>query len=217
MDHDALARRRIQYETDGFDVADADPDPVVQFGRWYDAVSADLPEPHAMVVATVDADGGPEARTVLLRGIDGRGLTFFTNYRSAKGRALAVHPVAEALFLWLPVHRQVRVRGEVVRVDPVESDEYFATRPRGSQVASAASPQSEVVADRAELERRVAEVDDAHAGQPVPRPDHWGGYRLVPQRWEFWQGRPNRLHDRVRYRRGDPAADEAWVRERLAP
>ncbi len=214
MDNDELARRRIQYETTGFGVGDADPDPVVQFGRWFDGVAALLDEPNAMVVATVDTDGRPEARTVLLRGADERGLVFFTNYRSAKGRALAAAPVAELLFLWLPVHRQVRVRGTVVQVDAAESDVYFGSRPRPSQVASAASPQSEVVADRAELERRFAEVDAAHADGDVPRPEHWGGYRVVPDQWEFWQGRPDRMHDRVRYR---PDGVGGWVRERLAP
>lgn len=217
MDADDLATRRIQYETDGFDVADADPDPVVQFRSWFDAVADALPEPHAMVLATADAAGQPHARTVLLRGIDERGLTFFTNYESAKARQLDANPRAECVFLWLPVHRQVRVQGSVRPVDVVESDEYFASRPRGSQLGAWASPQSQVVASRDDLERYWRAADERFA-DPVPRPPHWGGFRVQPTAWEFWQGRPSRLHDRVRYRRSDQVGfGSAWVRERLAP
>lgn len=219
MDNDELARRRIEYETVGFDVSDAHPDPVRQFELWFDDVADQLPQPHAVVLATADADGAPSCRTVLLRGIDARGLVFFTNYDSAKGRDLAANPSAELLFVWLDVHRQVRVRGRVEPTSAAESDEYFSTRPRNSQLAAVASPQSEVLDDRASLERLVAEAAERHEGHEVPRPARWGGYRVVPDRWEFWQGRPGRLHDRIRYRLDDSGSPDGagWRLERLAP
>lgn len=214
---DDLARRRTAYESAGLEPADLDPDPVSQWRHWYDdAVEAGLYEPNAMVVSTVDADGRPDARYVLLRGADLDGFTFFTNLGSAKSRQLAVHPAASLTFGWLALHRQVRVRGSVSFVDDDEADEYWASRPRESQVASAASPQSQVLRDRSELDRLVAQVDAAHADRPVPRPAGWSGYRVQPDEIEFWQGRPARLHDRLRYRRGDGPRD-AWIIERLAP
>ena len=213
-DADQIRSRRIQYETEGLDLADIDADPVTQWHRWYDqAVEAGLVEPEAMTVATVDAEGRPDARIVLVRGVDEGGLVFFTNYTSAKGTQLETTPVASAVFGWLGLHRQVRVRGHVERLDAESSSEYFASRPRGSRIGAWASPQSSVIADRDELDRRVAEVEARFPGDDVPRPDFWGGWLIRPFEWEFWQGRPSRLHDRLRFsgRPGD------WTIERLAP
>ena len=210
-----LRDRRVQYETAGVDVGDLDPDPVAQWHRWHgEALTAGCVEANAMTVATIGTDGLPDARLVLARGVDEHGITFFTNYESAKSRQLAATPVAAAVFAWLDLHRQVRLRGTVERVAEAESDEYFASRPRGSQLGAWASPQSEVLADRAELERLVIGYDERFADGPVPRPPHWGGWRIVPVEWEFWQGRPSRLHDRLHYRR---VSDAAWTITRLAP
>lgn len=208
--------RREQYETEGLDVADVDSDPVVQWTRWHqDALDGGVAEPNAMTVATIGPDGVPDARIVLVREADQRGLVFYSNYNSAKSRQLDRAPVAAAVFSWLDLHRQVRVRARVERVSDTESDAYFASRPRGSQLGAWASPQSEVIEDRATLEALVIACDEEFTDGEVPRPPHWGGWRLVPLEWEFWQGRPSRLHDRLRYRRDD--ADGSWHISRLAP
>jgi pyridoxamine 5'-phosphate oxidase len=210
---DDLAAMRRDYEARGLDEADLLGDPLEQFRRWFDeARSAGLMEPNAMALATVDAAGPPAARTVLLKGLDARGLTFFTNLESRKARALAANPKASLLFWWPPQARQVRFEGEIERVEDGEADAYFASRPRGSQIGAWASAQSRVVAGRAALEAAEREIA-ARFPTEVPRPPFWGGYRLVPACVEFWQGRLNRLHDRLRYtRRG-----QGWTIERLAP
>lgn len=209
-----LAQLRRSYLLGTLDEAEVDPDPLVQLAAWLeDADRAGLVEPNAMVLATVGRDGHPDARTVLLKGLDGRGLTFFTQTRSAKGRQLAAHPHATVVFCWHPMDRQAIVGGPVTEVAREEVAEYFSSRPRGNQLAAWASPQSEVVADRAVLERAYAEVEARHAGAEVPLPDHWGGYRLAPHTVELWQGRRDRLHDRVRYR----LDAGAWLVERVAP
>lgn len=208
--------RRIQYETAGLDFADLDESPIQQWHAWYiEAAEAELPEPNAMAVGTIDAEGMPDSRIVLVRGFDDDGLTFFGNYNSAKGQQIDVNPVASAVFPWIGLHRQVRVRGTVEMLPRHESDAYFASRPRDSQLGAWASPQSEVISGREVLNERHAEFAEKFGGVEVLRPPHWGGWLLVPEVFEFWQGRPNRLHDRFRYRRDDETQD--WVIERLAP
>jgi pyridoxamine 5'-phosphate oxidase len=194
--------------------ADLDPDPIAQFRVWLkDAVEAGLPEPTAMVLATAGADARPLARHVLLKDVDERGFVWFTNYESTKGRQLEQNPHAALAFPWFAVRRQVIVAGSVERLSTAASDAYFATRERDSQLGAWASPQSQVIPDRATLEAAFDDVGRRFAGQPVPRPPHWGGFRLLPDIIEFWHGRPNRLHDRARYTR----EGEAWRVERLAP
>ena len=211
-----LRDRRIQYETAGLNLDDLDESPVQQWHAWYvEAAEAELPEPNAMAISTIDAEGMPDSRIVLVRGLDDDGLTFFGNYNSAKGQQLDANPVASAVFPWIGLHRQVRVRGTVELLPRHESDAYFASRPRDSQLGAWASPQSEVISGREVLNERHAEFAEKFAGLEVLRPPHWGGWLLVPEVFEFWQGRPNRLHDRFRYRRDDVTQD--WVIERLAP
>ncbi|HZQ06972.1 MAG TPA: pyridoxamine 5'-phosphate oxidase [Anaerolineae bacterium] len=210
----SLSELRIDYISKPLDERDADPNPFVMFQRWYDlAVAENLPEPNAMTVATASLDGKPSARIVLLRGVDARGFVFFTNYKSRKGEELASNPFAALVFFWQPLHRSIRIEGRVERVSAQASDAYFASRPRGSQLSSAASPQSQVIPNRQMLETRVKELD-AQFPDKVLRPPHWGGYRVLPDVFEFWQGRENRLHDRLRYTR---AKDNTWQVERLAP
>ncbi len=215
---DVLRDRRVQYETAGLDVVDVDPDPVEQWKRWHDeAFTAGVAEPNAMTVATIGADGVPDARIVLVRAADAAGIVFYTNYEGAKSRQLDARPVAAAVFSWLDLHRQVRFRARVERVSSTASDAYFASRPRASQLGAWASPQSEVIADRSLLDERIERYDAEFRDADVPRPDNWGGWRLVPFEWEFWQGRPSRLHDRLRYRRLGAASGAAWHIDRLAP
>jgi pyridoxamine 5'-phosphate oxidase len=209
---------REAYARDGLDEASVSVDPLQQFARWMqDAVDAGLPEPNAMVVATATRDGVPSARTVLLKGVDERGFAFFTNIGSRKGAELAVNPEAALVFPWHAIARQVRVSGPVSAVDSGEAAAYFASRPHESRLGAWASPQSQVIADRAELDARLAEATRRWpAGADVPKPVFWGGYRVLPEEVEFWAGREGRLHDRLRYRR-DPADPSTWLLERLAP
>ena len=209
----SLRDRRVQYETAGLDRDDLHVDPMVQWQRWYDeAESAGVTEPNAMTLSTIGADGIPDSRVVLARGADERGFVFYTNLESVKSQQL-VSGGASAVFAWLDLHRQVRVRGSVERVSDAESDGYFASRPRGSQIGAWASPQSQPIADRAVLEQLVEETTRRFEGVEVPRPPYWGGFLLRPIAFEFWQGRPSRLHDRFRY----TFANATWDVERLAP
>ena len=188
-------------------------DPFEQFGRWFEEAHAcEISEPNAMILATADANGRPAARTVLLKSFDTLGFVFFTNYESRKGRELAQNPHASLLFAWMDLERQVRLEGRVDKTSAQESDDYFDSRPADSRLGAWASPQSQVVPDRAAIEQRFVDVKQQY-GESPPRPLHWGGYRLVPDVFEFWQGRTNRLHDRVRYRKDG----SRWVIERLAP
>ena len=210
----SLRDRRVQYETAGLDLADLAATPIQQWHRWYDdAVEAGVAEPNAMTVSSNDAEGQPDARVVLAREVNDEGIVFYTNYESAKGIQLASAPFASAVFAWLDLHRQVRVRGEIEVVSSEESDAYFASRPRESQIGAWASAQSQVIAGREELELAVAEATQRFLGGDVPRPPHWGGLRIVPSTMEFWQGRPSRLHDRFRY----AWAGTQWSISRLAP
>lgn len=210
-----IADLRRSYTRAALDERDVDPDPTVQFRRWFrEALDAKAVEPNAMTLATVTADGTPDARIVLLKGADARGFVFYTDYRGQKAQELAARPRAALVFWWAELERQVRVVGMVERTSREESAAYFATRPRGSQIGAWTSRQSSVLPDRGALERDFAATQERFAkGGEVPLPEHWGGYRVVPIAYEFWQGRASRLHDRIRYAR----EGERWKRERLSP
>ncbi len=205
---------RIEYESAPLDLIDLDPDPFAQFSRWLDdAFAAEVPEPEAFVLSTVSAGGSPSSRTVLLKQFDQDGIVFYSNYRSAKAVDLSGEPRVAALFLWLPIHRQVRVEGRAEKVEAELSDAYFATRPPEARLASAASPQSQVVVSREELDGMLELLTRQYPDGNVPRPAHWGGYRIKPTLFEFWQGRRARFHDRFRFR----LDKERWLIDRLAP
>lgn len=214
MESPDLSRMRADYARDGLTESAAGDDPLALFGRWLnEAIDAELHEPNAMALATATPDGRPSVRIVLLKGLDDRGLTFFTGYESRKGTELEANPRAAATMLWHPLQRQVRVEGAVSRIDEAESDAYFQSRPRGSQIGAVASPQSRKIASREVLEQRVVEVEEMFGGHEVLRPPIWGGYRIALDSVEFWQGRQSRLHDRLRYVR----QSQGWRRDRLAP
>jgi pyridoxamine 5'-phosphate oxidase len=208
-----LAELRNDYALKSLDERDVDADPMKQFGVWMvEAIHAQAPEPTAMTLATASAKGRPAARIVLLKGVDPRGFVFYTNYASRKGRELAANPQAALTFLWKELERQVRIEGSVEKVSAAESNAYYATRPLGSRIGAWASPQSEAIENRAWLEKRWEELGRQHGENP-PLPPHWGGYRVIPDYLEFWQGRRSRLHDRIAYTR----SGNAWKIARLAP
>lgn len=217
-----LANLRRDYAKASLDIDDVTPGPREQFEKWLnEAISAELPEPNAMTLATVDPDGRPSARIVLIRRVDDRGITFFTNYDSRKGQALAAHPWASLVFFWPELERQIRIEGRVEKIDGRESDDYFHSRPIGSKLGAWASPQSEVIPNREWLELRQKNLEKTFPSESSvepPRPQHWGGYLLVADCFEFWQGRRSRLHDRIRYRKEQGwTAPDRWIIERLAP
>lgn len=214
MAKDLLWKVGEQYEGSPLDPADCDPDPFIEVRRWLSlAIDGGLPTANAMTLATVDERGRPAARMVLLKEIDDRGFVFYTSYDSRKASDLGAHPFAALVLYWEPLHRQIRIEGGIEKITAEESDAYFVTRPRGSQLGAIASPQSQVLESRQVLEARVAELEARYAEGPLPRPASWGGYRVVPDAIELWQGQPSRLHDRVRYR----LDGTVWTRERLAP
>jgi pyridoxamine 5'-phosphate oxidase len=206
---------REDYNSGYLELADTAPHPFQQFHHWFQAArESEVREPNAMTLATISATGRPTARIVLLKQLDEQGMVFFTNYDSQKGQDLQLHPQAALVFFWDALQRQVRVEGTVVKISPEESTAYYQSRPKGSQIGAAASPQSAVIPDREVLESAVRELEARHAAdEQLPRPENWGGFRLLPDTFEFWQGRSSRLHDRIRYR----LVNGEWIRERLAP
>ncbi|HMH21802.1 MAG TPA: pyridoxamine 5'-phosphate oxidase [Puia sp.] len=210
-----IADIRKEYKLQSLSEKDALSDPFAQFGKWWDeALHADIAEINAMTLASASADGMPDARIVLLKGFDDRGFTFFTNYHSSKGQQLLENPRACLVFFWKELERQIRISGLSVGVSDKENDEYFNSRPEGSRIGAWASPQSEVIGDREWLEQNEKEVREQFRGKEVGRPPYWGGFRIKPTHIEFWQGRPNRLHDRIRY---DLGKNGCWKMNRLAP
>lgn len=210
----SISNLRSEYTLNGLDTADVLPDPIAQFKVWFNAaLGAAVPEPNAMHVSTVSKDGRPDGRIVLLKDVSDAGFVFYTNYESRKGRELTDHPFATLTFFYPELERQIRIEGRAERVSDAESDDYFSSRPRGSQIGAWVSHQSTVIDSREILENRQRELIAQFDGQPIPRPPYWGGFRVVPDLVEFWQGRPSRLHDRVRYRK----EGENWLIERLSP
>lgn len=211
----SLSDLRREYMRQGLLESAMADDPIVQFRTWLDeAMAAALPEPNAMTLATSTPDGHPSARMVLLKGVDADGFVFFTNYESRKGRELVIDPLAALVFYWAELERQVRVEGSMEVLPAALSDAYFQSRPRESQLGAWASAQSQIIANREVLEERFQALSAQYQAQPIPRPPYWGGYRVIPAIIEFWQGRPNRLHDRLRYRR---VTESQWGMERLSP
>jgi len=210
-----MDKKQYSYSGEGLDENSAERDPLRLFQRWFDeARAAGLPLPEAMTLATATLDGRPSARLVLLKQADERGFVFYTNYGSQKARELDANPRGSLVFYWPQLERQVRVEGSVSRVSKTESDKYFQTRPRDSQIGALASPQSEVISSRDVLQQRFNELEELYRDREIERPAHWGGYRLQPDRIEFWKGRPGRLHDRLLY---EPNPDGSWSTKRLAP
>lgn len=210
----SISDLRRDYRQQALLETEVNANPILQFQSWFEqAVQAELPEPNAMTLATVSADSQPSARMVLLKGFDQQGFVFYTNYLSRKGQDLAQTPWAALVFWWAELERQVRIEGKVVKVSDSETEAYFESRPRGSQLGAWASDQSQVIGDRNMLDQRLQDLEQKYQNQPIPRPPHWGGYRVNPHLIEFWQGRTSRLHDRLCYRH----SDQEWILERLSP
>jgi len=215
MDNSVIQSLRHEYQAEEFNENSVKKDPILQFETWFqEAINAGAVEPNAMTLATANVDFKPSARIVLLKGIEGGGFVFFTNYNSRKGKELLWNPYATLLFFWAELHRQVRIEGRVVRISSEASENYFRSRPVASQLSGFISPQSEVIENRKFLENKLTEAEKKFENKEVPRPEHWGGYKVIPSQIEFWQGRPNRLHDRILF---TLINQDRWKIERLAP